>query len=176
MGEAAVRGRWVARVEVVGDPEAALAAQQAGAGPGVDRLERAVAKLGDRGVDVTLDAGKPLLAPLPPGELAQSVRNPVAVGDEAGGRQGACPLLLRGDREARARERVEVVVEVRAQTQAVAFHEPRRFVAAPVLRKPELRVAGARADVDPRNPRIAAGAGSRRKLDDVDAVLTAGGH
>ena len=117
------------------------------------------------------DSRDPRSRPTPPSPPAPSpyevpsecATNPHAASSRARSSSARTPSFERA-------KRLEVLVEVGTQPQRVALDEPRRLVAAPVLGQAKLGVARARADVDPRDPRVAPRAGGERELDHVDAM------
>ena len=160
MREAAVGGRRIGRVDEVADPEAAIPVEQLGAAAGVERREGGVAELGRGRVGEIADAVEALAIPFRPRPLPLAVGGAVAVSDESAAGELDRPLLLGRACRAGPPERRQVFVEVGAQPQREPLDEPRRLVSAPMLSEPELGVAGARSDVDPGNPRIAAAPGA----------------
>jgi hypothetical protein len=100
------------RVDVVGDPEPALAVEQTRAAPRRERLERGRQQLRRGGLKVAgdpLQAGEP---PLAPPALVATVRGAVAMRDEPAGGKLAGARQLGRARLGRAPKRPQVVVEV----------------------------------------------------------------
>jgi hypothetical protein len=167
--------RRVVDVDVVGDPEPALAAQKLRAAVRIERRERAVVELIRGGVGERDDRPQPLLAPFPPVALSLSIRDPVAVRDEPAAGELARPRLLGLDRGLRpTANRLEVLVEIGPKPFREALDEPSRLVALEVLLEALLGSSNARPDVDPGNARVPPLAGLALELDDVDVAAQSG--
>jgi hypothetical protein len=169
MREEAITGRRVVLIDVVTDPEAVLAVQEASPLLRTERFEGRVGEIERCGVEVGAHRLKPRRIPFAPVRDVPPVGGAVTVGNEPAVGELVRPAELRIPREARAAERSQILVEVRAEPKREALDGARRALAGAVLLEAALGIAGARPDVDPGEARVAATAGIGSELDHVDA-------